>query len=178
MLTNAVARFTGSHVFFAFDPGACAPGFMLSLASRALCSSAPRALWSSASRALWSLPPRASLSPSRRVKTVTSGCSSTQKRDNTRVTAAYPARRCAVFEELRRRLFGIAYRMIGTTADAEDIASRKLTYTSQPSRLRQTANRSQLCTHYSIPKTARTFRCQIAVTNARQLRLSYWSMIY
>jgi RNA polymerase sigma-70 factor (ECF subfamily) len=26
-----------------------------------------------------------------------------------------------VFEELRRRLFGIAYRMIGTTADAEDI---------------------------------------------------------
>jgi len=26
-----------------------------------------------------------------------------------------------VFEELRRRLFGIAYRMVGTTADAEDI---------------------------------------------------------
>ena len=37
------------------------------------------------------------------------------------VAAAYPARRVAVFEELRRRLFGIAYRMIGTTADAEDI---------------------------------------------------------
>jgi DNA-directed RNA polymerase specialized sigma24 family protein len=37
------------------------------------------------------------------------------------VAAAYPVRRTAVFEELRRRLFGIAYRMIGTTADAEDI---------------------------------------------------------
>ena len=37
------------------------------------------------------------------------------------MAAAYPARRVAVFEELRRRLFGIAYRMIGTTADAEDI---------------------------------------------------------
>lgn len=37
------------------------------------------------------------------------------------VAAAYPVRRVAVFEELRRRLFGIAYRMIGTTADAEDI---------------------------------------------------------
>lgn len=37
------------------------------------------------------------------------------------MAAAYPARRFAVFEELRRRLFGIAYRMIGTTADAEDI---------------------------------------------------------
>jgi RNA polymerase sigma-70 factor (ECF subfamily) len=37
------------------------------------------------------------------------------------VAAAYPAKRVAVFEELRRRLFGIAYRMIGTTADAEDI---------------------------------------------------------
>ena len=37
------------------------------------------------------------------------------------MAAAYPARRAAVFEELRRRLFGIAYRMIGTTADAEDI---------------------------------------------------------
>jgi RNA polymerase sigma-70 factor (ECF subfamily) len=37
------------------------------------------------------------------------------------VAAAYPARRAEVFEELRRRLFGIAYRMIGTTADAEDI---------------------------------------------------------
>jgi RNA polymerase sigma-70 factor (ECF subfamily) len=37
------------------------------------------------------------------------------------VAAAYPDRRAAVFEELRRRLFGIAYRMIGTTADAEDI---------------------------------------------------------
>ncbi|MEN3327936.1 MAG: hypothetical protein V7638_2743 [Acidobacteriota bacterium] len=35
--------------------------------------------------------------------------------------AAYPAKRAVVFEELRRRLFGIAYRMIGTTADAEDI---------------------------------------------------------
>jgi len=37
------------------------------------------------------------------------------------VAAAYPGRPAAVFEELRRRLFGIAYRMIGTTADAEDI---------------------------------------------------------
>ena len=37
------------------------------------------------------------------------------------MAAAYPVRRTAVFEELRRRLFGIAYRMIGTTADAEDI---------------------------------------------------------
>lgn len=37
------------------------------------------------------------------------------------MAAAYPARRTAVFEELRRRLFGIAYRMLGTTADAEDI---------------------------------------------------------
>ena len=37
------------------------------------------------------------------------------------MVAAYPARRVAVFEELRRRLFGIAYRMLGTTADAEDI---------------------------------------------------------
>lgn len=33
----------------------------------------------------------------------------------------YPDSRVAVFDELRRRLFGIAYRMIGTTADAEDI---------------------------------------------------------
>jgi RNA polymerase sigma-70 factor, ECF subfamily len=37
------------------------------------------------------------------------------------VAAAYPSGRTAVFQELRRRLFGIAYRMIGTTADAEDI---------------------------------------------------------
>ncbi len=37
------------------------------------------------------------------------------------VAAADPGRRTAVFEELRRRLFGIAYRMIGITADAEDI---------------------------------------------------------
>lgn len=37
------------------------------------------------------------------------------------MAAAYPARRAAVFEELRRRLFGIAYHMIGTTADAEDV---------------------------------------------------------
>ena len=37
------------------------------------------------------------------------------------MAAVYPAKRVAVFEELRRRLFGIAYRMIGTTADAEDI---------------------------------------------------------
>ena len=37
------------------------------------------------------------------------------------VAAAYPVGRAAAFEELRRRLFGIAYRMIGTTADAEDI---------------------------------------------------------
>src|SRR5688572_13468424 len=41
--------------------------------------------------------------------------------DNSRVAAAYPGRSPAVFEGLRRRLFGIAYRMIGTTADAEDI---------------------------------------------------------
>ncbi len=37
------------------------------------------------------------------------------------MAAAYPAGRAAVFEGLRRRLYGIAYRMIGTTADAEDI---------------------------------------------------------
>ena len=37
------------------------------------------------------------------------------------MAAAYPAKRTDAFEELRRRLFGIAYRMIGTTADAEDI---------------------------------------------------------
>ena len=37
------------------------------------------------------------------------------------MAAAYPGGRAVVFEELRRRLFGIAYRMIGTTADAEDI---------------------------------------------------------
>lgn len=37
------------------------------------------------------------------------------------MAAAYPGRNTAVFEELRGRLFGIAYRMIGTTADAEDI---------------------------------------------------------
>ena len=37
------------------------------------------------------------------------------------MAAAFPTRRVAVFEELRRRLFGIAYRMLGTTADAEDI---------------------------------------------------------
>lgn len=37
------------------------------------------------------------------------------------MAAAYPGRSTAVFEELRRRLFGIAYRMLGTTADAEDI---------------------------------------------------------
>ena len=37
------------------------------------------------------------------------------------MAAAYPGRSAAVFEELRRRLFGIAYRMIGTAADAEDI---------------------------------------------------------
>jgi RNA polymerase sigma-70 factor, ECF subfamily len=37
------------------------------------------------------------------------------------VAAAYPGRTAAPFEELRKRLFGIAYRMIGTTADAEDI---------------------------------------------------------
>ncbi len=42
-------------------------------------------------------------------------------RDNSGVAAAYPGRRAVVFEGLRRRLFGIAYRMIGTTADAEDI---------------------------------------------------------
>jgi len=37
------------------------------------------------------------------------------------VAAAYPDRRAAVFEQLRKRLFGIAYRMLGTAADAEDI---------------------------------------------------------
>ncbi len=37
------------------------------------------------------------------------------------MAAAYPGKRAAVFEGLRRRLFGIAYRMLGTTADAEDI---------------------------------------------------------
>ena len=37
------------------------------------------------------------------------------------MAAAYPDTRTAVFEQLRRRLFGIAYRMIGTAADAEDI---------------------------------------------------------
>src|ERR1044072_3962821 len=37
------------------------------------------------------------------------------------VAAAYPAKRVAEFEEIRRRLFCLAYRMIGTTADAEDI---------------------------------------------------------
>jgi RNA polymerase sigma-70 factor (ECF subfamily) len=37
------------------------------------------------------------------------------------VAAAYPAKQTAVFEELRGRLFGIAYRMVGTAADAEDI---------------------------------------------------------
>ncbi len=37
------------------------------------------------------------------------------------MAAAYPLKRAAVFEQLRRRLFGIAYRMIGTAADAEDI---------------------------------------------------------
>ena len=48
-------------------------------------------------------------------------CCSLWLSDNTEVAAAYPAKHAAVFEELRRRLFGIAYRMIGTTADAEDI---------------------------------------------------------
>ena len=37
------------------------------------------------------------------------------------MAATHPVRHAAVFEQLRRRLFGIAYRMIGTTADAEDI---------------------------------------------------------
>lgn len=37
------------------------------------------------------------------------------------MAAAYPGKRAVVFEQLRRRLFGIAYRMLGTTADAEDI---------------------------------------------------------
>lgn len=34
---------------------------------------------------------------------------------------AFSGGRSAVFEELRRRLFSIAYRMLGTTADAEDV---------------------------------------------------------
>src|SRR5215212_7410258 len=38
-------------LFLEFDPGACAPGFMLSPASRALLSLAPRALLASASQA-------------------------------------------------------------------------------------------------------------------------------
>lgn len=37
------------------------------------------------------------------------------------MAAAYPGRSPDTFEQLRRRLFGIAYRMLGTTADAEDI---------------------------------------------------------
>lgn len=37
------------------------------------------------------------------------------------MAAAYPDTRVAVFDEHRRRLFGIAYRMLGATADAEDI---------------------------------------------------------
>lgn len=37
------------------------------------------------------------------------------------MAAAYPAKRADAFEELRGRLFGIAYRMIGIAADAEDI---------------------------------------------------------
>ena len=42
-------------------------------------------------------------------------------RDNFAVAKAYSGGRTAVFEELRRRLFAIAYRMIGMKADAEDI---------------------------------------------------------
>lgn len=37
------------------------------------------------------------------------------------VAVAYSGGRTAIFEELRRRLFGVAYRMLGTRADAEDI---------------------------------------------------------
>ena len=37
------------------------------------------------------------------------------------VTTEYTAGRSAVFEQLRRRLFSVAYRMTGTRADAEDI---------------------------------------------------------
>jgi RNA polymerase sigma-70 factor (ECF subfamily) len=37
------------------------------------------------------------------------------------VAIAYLDSRSAVFEQLRRRLFAVAYRMIGTKADAEDI---------------------------------------------------------
>ena len=36
-------------------------------------------------------------------------------------SGAYSGGRTAVFEELRRRLFAIAYRMLGMKADAEDI---------------------------------------------------------
>jgi RNA polymerase sigma-70 factor (ECF subfamily) len=42
-------------------------------------------------------------------------------RDNFAVAMAYSGGRTAVFEGLRRRLFAIAYRMIGMKADAEDI---------------------------------------------------------
>src|SRR5690348_16320896 len=40
---TAVARFTGSDNSFTSDPGACAPGLMLSLAPRALLTPAPQA---------------------------------------------------------------------------------------------------------------------------------------
>jgi hypothetical protein len=42
-------------------------------------------------------------------------------KDNSVVATTYSGGRNAVFEELRRRLFAIAYRMMGTKADAEDI---------------------------------------------------------
>jgi len=41
MRRRAVARFTGSTPYFYYDPGACAPGFMPSPASRALSSFIP-----------------------------------------------------------------------------------------------------------------------------------------
>ena len=43
LCVTAVARSAGSTAFFALDPGACAPGFMLSLASRALLTPASQA---------------------------------------------------------------------------------------------------------------------------------------
>src|SRR5919198_3255963 len=41
--------------------------------------------------------------------------------DNSMVATEYTVGRSAVFEQLRRRLFSVAYRMTGTRADAEDI---------------------------------------------------------
>jgi hypothetical protein len=61
MRRRAVARFTGSTPYFYYDPGACAPGFMPSPASRALSSFIPASRLSAlssfpASRALRKFP--------------------------------------------------------------------------------------------------------------------------